>query len=274
MSTDDNETLRDRLPLILAVVLTIAWTALIAEYMRDLPGGLDKLLPGEAAGLLAGAAGPPAALWLFMAVMEQRRRMAMMTRALGDMLRQHRHTLQLAETQTRTLVEFQAQAKRAEAAETRHLALQDLAAQVAVLAERLGVIRREDIDVTWARFGSGDMMAFVQPFLKFAVSHADMADRIADAVASDPIAATALHGFVRRYERLTAEAAEDRLALEIIDEGPLGRAFRLLKAATRENGPPSGPPIQAGTTEDDDDAALQARLEDWSQRLETNAPQH
>ncbi|TAK99596.1 MAG: hypothetical protein EPO08_15900 [Rhodospirillaceae bacterium] len=263
---------RDRLPLLAAVVLSTLWIALVVHYLHDLPGGLRGLSPAEAAGLLAGAGGPLAAFWLFMAVVEQRRRLALMTHALGEMLRQHRHTLQIAETQTRTLMEFQAQAKRVQAAETRRLALQDLAAHVAVLAERLGVIRREDVDVTWARFGSGDMTAFVQPFLNFAVSHPEISERLAEAVARDAVAATALHGFVRRYERLAAESADDRLIQEIVDEGALGRAFRLFKAAADGGGAssPKGNGATPSPVEPDD--LLQARLADLSSRLDASAP--
>ena len=270
MNSDKAESFRDRLPLIVAVILSTFWVALVVLYLRGLSGGLRSLAPAEAAGLFAGAGGPLAAFWLFMAVVEQRRRLALMTHALGEMLRQHRHTLQIAETQTRTLMEFQAQAKRVQAAETRRLALQDLAAHVAVLAERLGVIRREDVDVTWARFGSGDMTAFVQPFLNFAVSHPEISERLAEAVARDAIAATALHGFVRRYERLAAESADDRLIQEIVDEGALGRAFRLFKSAADASGvsSPKAPGATAVTAEADD--ALQARLADLSLRLDAS----
>lgn len=267
MNNDDTGTFRDLVPLLLAVALSVFWLAFVVLYVRGLPGGLRGLTPTEAAGLLAGAGGPLAAFWLFMAVVEQRRRLAMLTRAMGEMMRQHRHTLQIAETQTRALVEFQAQAKRARAAETRELALQDLAAQVSVLAERLGVIRRENMDVVWARFGSGDMTAFVQPFLHFVATHPDMGERLADAIARDPVAATALHGFVRRYERMEADAGDDRMTQEIIDEGALGRAFRLFKSAANAVNA-AGAPSTAGMASDD----LETRLTHLSERLDAAAP--
>jgi hypothetical protein len=255
--SDETHPVRERLPLLAAIVLSAVWLAGVILYVRQLPDGLHGMPPAEAAGFLAGAAGPLLAFWLFMAVMEQRRRLILLTHALSEALRQHRHTLQIAETQTRALVEFQAQAKRTQAAETRKLALQDLAGHVAVLAERLGVIRREDMDVTWARFGSGDATAFVQPFLNFAVSHPDISDRLGEAAARDPVAATALQAFVRRYERLTEDAREDRLTLEIIEEGALGRAFRLFKSAADTVAAP--PPAAA---------AGEAQLAALSERLD------
>ena len=63
-----------------------------------------------------------------------------------------------------------------------------LAANAAVLAERLGVINRENSPAAWARFGAGDATVFVQSFLTFAVSHPDMAERMADAVNRDAVA--------------------------------------------------------------------------------------
>jgi len=262
VNNNDTDSFRDKLPLLVAVAASTVWIAVIVLYVGSLAGGLRALNPGEATALLAGTVGPLVVFWLFMAVVEQRRRLSLLTHAMGEMMRQHRHTLQIAETQTRALVEFQAQAKRTVAAETRQLALQDLAAQVAVLAERLGVIRREDMDVAWARFGSGDMTAFVQPFLNFMASHPDMGERIGEAVARDQVAAAALHGFVRRYERMAAETADDKLTQEIMDEGALGRAFRLFRAATH-----------AATSEKppaNDD--LSARLANLSERLDASAP--
>jgi len=267
---DETLSFRDRLPFLAAVLLSSLWIALVVLYLRDVPGGLRGLNPAQAAGLLAGAGGPLAAFWLFMAVLEQRGRLTLMSHALAEMLRQHRHTLQLAETQTRALVEFQAQTKRMQGAETRKLALQDLAGHAAVLAERLGVIRRDDIDMTWARFGSGDTNAFVQPFLHFAASHPELSERLAEAVTGDSVAATALQSFVRRYERLTADLGDDRMTREIIEEGALGRAFRLFKAADI----PAITPTTNGAAVDGSDDLLQARLADLSQRLDANAPKH
>ena len=221
---------QDWLPLLLAVAATAAWVVFAGLYLRRLGPALLELTPAEAAGLFAGIGGPLAAFWLFMAVVEQRRRIARLSQALGDIMNQHRHSLQIAESQTRALIAFQAQAERAQAGETRALMLRDLAASGAIVAERLGVIRREDLDIHWARFGSGDVAAFVQPFLHYMVSHPEIGERLVEAVSRDPIAANALHAYVRRFERLTA-VTDDKLVREVLEEGPLGRAFRLFKPA-------------------------------------------
>ena len=47
----------------------------------------------------------------------------------------------------------------------------------------------------------------------------------------DLTARAALAGFVRRYERLAGTMSDDKLALETLDEGPLGRGYQLFKAA-------------------------------------------
>jgi len=72
---------------------------------------------------------------------------------------------------------------------------------------------------------------FVQAFLNFATTHPDMAERMADAVVRDNAARGALAGFVRRYQRLTQALVDDKMALEIVEEGALGRAYRLFRAA-------------------------------------------
>lgn len=255
------ESVLARVGMLLAVAVSVAWIGFAVLYLRGVSGGLRALSPTEAAALFAGVGGPLAGLWLFIAVNEQRRRLSLMSRALNEMLAQHRHTLQIAETQTRTLVAFQSQAARTEGGETRRFALQDMASSAAVLAERLGVIRREDLDVTWARFGSGDVAAFVNPFLHFAVSHPEISTRLAEAVARDPLAATALQAYVRRFERLVS-AADDRVVRDVLEEGPLGRAFRLFK-------PAAGGMEAAHPPED----ALTEQLADLSERLDAVAPQ-
>jgi hypothetical protein len=265
------ESVLDRLVLVLAVAASAAWIGFAVLYMRGVTGGLRSLSPTEAAALFAGIGGPLAGLWLFVALNEQRRRLSLMTQALREVMGQHRHTLQIAETQTRALVAFQAQAERAQAGETRRFVLQDLAASVAVLAERLGVIRREDLDVTWARFGSGDAAAFVQPFLAFAVSHPDISTRMAEAVARDPLAAAAVQAFVRRFESLTASAA-DKLVRDVLEEGPLGRAYRLFKPASG-TGSTASTASAAGAHQSDlfRGDPLASQLADLSQRLDAVA---
>jgi hypothetical protein len=222
--------IHDWLPLALTLAASAAWLVFSGLYVRSLGHDLLTLSPTEAAGLFAGIGGPLAALWLFLAVSEQRYRINRLNQGLSEIMSQHRHALQLAETQTRALVAFQAQAERAQAADARALVLRDLASSAAVLAERLGVIRREDVDVAWARFGSGDTSAFVQPFLNYIVSHPEIGERLAEVVVRDPVAAMALRSYVWRFDKLTA-TLDDKLVRDVLEEGPLGRAFRLFKPA-------------------------------------------
>ncbi|MBX7198691.1 MAG: hypothetical protein K1X51_04895 [Rhodospirillaceae bacterium] len=214
----------NRIPFVIAVALTMLWVAVMALYSRKLGvSGLAALTPAEMATLLAAGGGPPVVLWLFVAVMEQRR-------VVTQLLAQNRQALQQSETQARALLTLQSEMTRARSAASHDLALRDLAASAAVLAERLGVINRENSPAAWARFGAGDVTVFVQSFLTFAVSHPDMAERMADAVNRDAVARAALAGFVRRYQRLT-DTMDDKMTLEVIEEGALGRAFRLFRAA-------------------------------------------
>ena len=131
--------LRERLPFILAVALTTLWIFAGATFV-DAVGGvtaLKSLGPADIPILVAAGAGPLAALWLFMAVLEQRRATLQFGRRVTEMMAQNRQSLQQAESQTRTLMQLQNQAARAQVMETRRMALQDMAASTSVLAERL-----------------------------------------------------------------------------------------------------------------------------------------
>jgi hypothetical protein len=285
--------LRERLPFILAVAFTTLWLVLVSTYVSSSGGmaGLKELMPPELAVLIAAAAGPLAALWLLMAVFEQRRAMSHFARRVTEMMAQNRQSIQQAESQTRTLIQLQAQSARVQAMETRRMALQDMAANVSVLAERLGVMSRDTANDAWIRYGAGDVNVFVQSFLAFAVSHGDIAARMAEAVVRDPVAATALAAFVRRYERLADSIKDDKLATEIFDDGALGRAYRLFKSADEQAQrllspasaaapmPQSAPLPETQASEvaadpplPEDDLFAIRRLEGLSKRLEAVVP--
>ena len=281
----------DHIPFFLAVAVTTAWIAMIGAYLRNIGwDGFLALTPSELATVLAGAGGPLAALWLLIAILEQRRGVAQLVIRLAEMTAQSRSSVQQAESQTRALLKLQAQAVRVQLAETRRLALQDLAGNAAVLAERLGVIGRAEVDAAWARFGAGDMSVFVQSFLNFSTSHPDISERMAEAVNREPVSRAALASFVRSYERLTASAG-DKTMLEILDEGALGRGYRLLlkaddlakvAAAQKSSGSaaasesaPVGQGARAQIGEDvfdRDDAEAMRRLADVSDRLDAAPP--
>ena len=281
----------ERIPFILAVAATTAWIVLVGAYFQNMGwDGFLALSPAALATVLAGAGGPLAALWLFMAILEQRRGVAQLVIRLAEMTAQSRSSVQQAESQTRALLELQAQAVRVQLAETRRLALQDLASNAAVLAERLGVLGKGEIDTAWARFGAGDVSVFVQSFLNFAASHPDISERMAEAVSRDQVSRAALAGFVRRYGRVL-DSADDKVMLEIMDEGALGRGYRLfLKADDLANviaskkaqaSPPTKAPVgQAAKAKmeedlfDHDDAEAMRRLADVSDRLDSGTAPH
>lgn len=262
--------MKERLPFIFAVAATVIWLAVIALYFAQLSwAGIMALEPAGLGALLAAAAGPLAALWLIFVVLEQRRDAALLMQRFAELAGAERRTQQQAETLARSITELQGQAAHSLSADTRKLALQDLASNVAVLAERLGVIKRDAAAAAWARFGAGDTTVFVQAFLNFAGSHPDIAERIGEAAARDQAARTALAGFVRRYEQLADLAKSDKLLRAIVEEGALGRGYRLFKHAD-ELASYTAPPPPAAPDHDDsvDDDGLRERLHGISRRLE------
>ncbi len=224
--------LRERAPFVIVVALTTAWLVVVAIYLARL--GLDaavQLPVNELSTLVVAVFAPLVGLWLVAAVLTQRGELVELRRRLVEMSAQSRHSLQQAETQSRAMLEMENQFKRSLSADTRRLGMQMLASHAAVLAERLGILKADAIDIAWARFGSGDTTAFVQSFLSHATRHPDLAQRMGEAVARDPQGSMALAGFVRRYDRLAGALADDKLALEMLDEGPLGQSYRIFRAA-------------------------------------------
>ncbi|MDX2142130.1 MAG: hypothetical protein SFV19_02135 [Rhodospirillaceae bacterium] len=224
--------LRERLPLIVVAAVSTAWIVIVVLYLARLGiAAMMELSVTDFSVLLAATGAPLVGLWLVVAVVTQRGQLADLRRRLTDMTNQSRQSLQQAEVLSRAVLEMETQLKRNLSSETRRLALQDLASQAAGLAERLGILKGEAIDIAWARFGSGDVGAFVQPFLAYLQQHPDLAARIADASARDAATHSAVVGIVESYERLASALADDKLAERVLDEGPMGRGYRLLKSA-------------------------------------------
>lgn len=216
----------------IVVAASTAWIVIVLVVLSRMEFASILQLPmGELAALTVAVAGPLIGLWLIASVLEQRRELRELRRRLSEMTAQSRQSLQQAEIQSRAMLEMEAQLKRSLATDTRRLALQDLASHAAIMGERLGIFKNDAVDVAWARFGSGDTGAFVQPFLSYATRHPELADRMGEAVVRDPQARSALAGFVRRYERLVSAVSDDKLALETLEEGPLGQGYRIFKAA-------------------------------------------
>lgn len=260
--TDSYAQLRERFALILAVAATTLWLLMAAAYVEVHGGfvGLLALAPFELAVLVAAVAAPVAALWLLMAALEQRRVLGRLAQKIA------------------TLAALSREAA-SQVAETRRLALQDMASSAAVLAERLGVLKRDAAAAAWARYGAGDGNVFVQSFLSFAGTHPDIATRMAEAVARDAVAAAALGDFVRRYEGLVAGIGGDELAGDIFATGALGRAYRLFRAADEQarkliaaESPPNSE-SQLGESEPADTDPAWRRLAKLSERLEGAAPE-
>ncbi|MCA0199998.1 MAG: hypothetical protein LCH56_04060 [Proteobacteria bacterium] len=258
--------MKERIPFVVAVAATVVWLAVVGLYLSQMSWpGLMALEPMALAALLTATAGPLVALWLVMVVLEQRRAAALMMQRFAELANQERRTQQQAETLARSITEMQRQSTDALSSETRKLALQDLASSAAVLAERLGVMKRDVVAATWVRFGAGDTTVFVQAFLNFAGAHPDIAERIGEAAVRDQAARAALAGFVRRYEQLADLARSDKLLRAVIEDGALGRGYRLFKQADDLAALATTPHVSVEEAADD----LRDRLDGLSRRLET-----
>src|SRR5262245_5684102 len=138
--------MKERIPFVVAVAATVVWLAVVGLYLSQMSWpGLMALEPMALAALLTATAGPLVALWLVMVVLEPRRAAALMMQRFAELANQERRTQQQAETLARSITEMQKQSVDALSADTRKLALQDLASSAAVLAERLGVMKRDAV---------------------------------------------------------------------------------------------------------------------------------
>jgi hypothetical protein len=262
--------MKERIPFVIAVAATVVWLAAAGLYFVQLSwAGVTALAPPALAALLTAVAGPIVALWLILVVIEQRADAARLLQRFAELANQERRTQQQAETHARAIAEMQRQASESQSVETRKLALQDLASSAAVLAERLGVVKRDAMAAAWARFGAGDIAVFVQAFLNFAGAHPDIAERVGEAAARDPSARAALAGFVRRFEQLSDAAADDRLLKAVFEEGPLGRGYRMFKQADELAAVAAPVPPRAAPEVRD---PLHERLDDIARRPEPVGP--
>ena len=214
--------------LISAVAATTAWVVFVAMYLASIGmSGVLAFTPSEIALLLLAAAGPVAVLWLLIGFVQQRKQLNTLSRALAD-LGAH------GEVQARALLEAQTESRKRSFVATRSLALQDLTAQAALIAERLSLLTRDQADTVWARTGAGDIWGFYSIFMMAQAADPDFASRLGEATAADDVSYAAMSAFVRRYTQL-AEAQQgfdlDKLGRDIIDDGPLAQVASIFQAA-------------------------------------------
>jgi len=183
----------ERFVWIAAVAATTAWIVFVVAYLSSIGwSGITAFTPSEVALILLAAAGPPAVLWLVFGYALQRRELNMLSRALTDMAAE-------GEVQARSLLEAQNEYKKQSFVATRALAIQDLTAQLALIAERLSLLNRDQADTIWARTGAGDIWGFYSIFLMAQSADPDFPSRLGEAAASDDVSYSAMTTFVRRY---------------------------------------------------------------------------
>lgn len=216
---------------VIAVAATTGWLVLCFAYLMRLGwDGLLSLEPGALAATLAAAAGPPVALWLILVVTAQRQELVGLRQAVLDFGLAIRRGQDHAETNGRALLEVTAATRRQAAQDGLKVALDDLASHAAIVAERLGVLDPDGLDMAWARHGAGDRWALLRPFLDRAALEDDFGDRLAGALNEDALAKLAAAAFVRRLDLMTAPdgiPTEQKLLHEIIADGPVVQVARL-----------------------------------------------
>lgn len=193
-------------------------------------GALLTLPPSDLALVVTGTFGPLAALWLVVAFVQQGFLAHRHERILGLMLSQHRRASDQIEAQVRTLIQMQGESRRRSVIDGMDLILKDLNGQASVLAERLGMVTPDEADTLWARTVAGDVWAFAYAFLTRAAAYPEFPDLLAERLAGDDISSAALQIYLRRYDRLLESFKvndADKLAREVLEDGPLARLHRL-----------------------------------------------
>lgn len=238
---------------IVAVALTTAWALFIVWYVRQWGWGtLAELEPVALAGFLAAATGPVAALWLILIAFTQQREQRVVSQHLADLGSEIQKSVENLEVQANALLELITETKRNSFLESRSQILRDLNGYAAVMAERLGLLTKDEVDAAWTRYGSGDEGVFVNAFLARESTDKQFSERLAQAVVADPLAQSALASYVRRYERLRLHEVEGGSVLshDDLEDSPIGQAYRLFDAAER-----SGLALSSGVAEEKDAVA-------------------
>jgi hypothetical protein len=220
---------------VIAVAVTTGWLILCASYLTRMGwDGLLSLEPGDLAALLAAAAGPPVALWLILVVVAQQQDLTILRRAVLDMGFAMRRSQEQVESQSRALLEASAASRRQAAQDLLPVVLDDLAGSAAVVAERLGVLTRDDVDLAWARHGAGDRSALLRPFVARAHSEDDFAVRLNEALAGDLQSKLAAEAFVNRVDGLRSEGQDAfplKLVSDLFEDGPVSQVYALFSGA-------------------------------------------
>jgi hypothetical protein len=214
-----------------AVAATTFWLVICAVYFSRLGwDGLLSLIPSDLAAVLAAAAGPPVCLWLILMVIAQQKELLLLQKTLEQLSISTRRGNDFLESTGRTLLQSAALSQRQAAQDGLNLALDDIASQAAVVAERLGVLDSDSIDLAWARYGSGDRWAFLRPFLDRAALQDEFKYELAHAINIDALSKIAANRFIRRSERLRSNdivQSDQKLLNEIFEDGPVAQISRL-----------------------------------------------
>lgn len=219
-----------------AGALTTLWLGLAALYVSSSIGwaNLLTLPPSDLALFGFGAVGPVVGMWLIVGLLFLAITGLRQEQVTHRLVRQATRSSEQSEAQVRSLIEMQMEGRRREVVAGIDLALRDLNAQSALIAERLGMVTAEEADALWARALSGDQWAFANAFLVRDSAYPDFADMLADRLIADDVAVAALQVFLRRYRGLS-EALRDAdvtgPAADMLHDGTLERLYSLFERA-------------------------------------------
>ncbi|MEQ9445667.1 MAG: hypothetical protein RJS98_08890 [Rhodospirillaceae bacterium] len=218
---------------VLAVAVTTGWVVLCFGYLNRLGwDGLLSLDPGPLAATLAAGAGPPVALWLILMVIGQRQELADLQKGLVDFALVLRRGQDQAEINGRALLELTAASHRSAAQDGLALILDDITSHAAVVAERLGVLDPDGIDMAWARYGAGDRWALIRPFLDRSLAEDDFESRLRMALNDDVQSRLAADAFLRRLEMLRSKDGlphAQKMIQEVLEDGPMAQVARFFQ---------------------------------------------
>ena len=256
---------------VLAVAATTAWVVLSFTYLNRLGwDGILSLEPGALASTLAAVAGPPAALWLVLIVVAQQQELSLLRKAVLDLGIAVKRGQDQGEISSRTLIDLTTATGRAVTKDTVTIALDDLASHAAVIAERLGVLDGDALDLAWARHGAGDRWSLLRPFVDRAEQEKDFSTRLQEAIKADGLSQLAAQAFVSRMDLLRnvhADGSDQRLLLQILEDGPLAQVERLFTQSVdrQAQGSEEASPAPASETppdaiETDETASMTDRL--------------
>lgn len=216
-----------------SVTLTTIWLVLCGAYLMRLGwNGILSLEPSALALILTASASPPLLMWLVLVVLTQQNEIVNFREILLELTHLMRRQFEQSEANVKVLLEMTSSSRRQFVKDGLSIILNDLSSNVAIVADRTGVLSGDNLDLAWAKYGAGDCWSLMRPFVDRASLEQGFDLQLKNAIMSDQPSMVAASAFVRRVDSLYSEnlitTREQKILFDILKDSPLEKVVKLL----------------------------------------------